>query len=68
MTDQPTRPNRDTRDAERADAEVTTQADRPPTSEEERLAEEHVLDPDVAEHEREMADRGVKQEGEGRIP
>lgn len=68
MTDQPTRPNRETRDAERADADVTAQADRPPTAEEERLAEEQVLDPDVAEHEREMAERGAKQEGEGRIP
>ena len=38
------------------------------TPEEERLADEHALDPEVAEHEREMAERGEKQEGEGRIP
>ncbi|HEX5587829.1 MAG TPA: hypothetical protein VFZ17_11020 [Acidimicrobiia bacterium] len=68
MTDQPTRPSRETRDAEQSDAEVTAQADRAPTPDEERLAEAQELDPEVAEHERDMAERGARQEGEGRIP
>ena len=39
-----------------------------PTPEEERQAEESELDPEVAEHEREMLERGAAQEGEGRLP
>ena len=39
-----------------------------PTAEEEEKAEEQELDPEVAEHEREMAERGAEQKGEGRIP
>jgi hypothetical protein len=65
---QPTRPSKETRDAERSEAEAAAQADREPTPEEEALAAEHDVDPDVAEHEREMAERGARQEGEGRIP
>jgi len=45
-----------------------------PTPDEERLAEEAAKDPEfsgdhaeVAEHYREMTERGVTQEGEGRI-
>jgi hypothetical protein len=44
------------------------QADRMPTPEEEEIADELELDPEVAEHEREMAERGAKQKGEGRVP
>jgi len=68
MTDEPTRPSRDTRAAERSDAEVTAHADRAPTPDEEKLAEAQELDPEVVEHEREMAERGARQKGEGRIP
>ena len=64
----PTRPSSETRDAERAEAEAPHDADRAPTPEEEAVAEQSVLDPDVAEHERDMAERGANQEGEGRIP
>lgn len=64
----PTRPSRETRDAERDDAAEPAGADRMPTKEEERLAEESTLDPSVAEHEADMLQHGVEQEGEGRIP
>ena len=63
-----TRPSRETREAERAEADAPHDADRAPTPEEESVAAETTLDPAVAEHEREMADRGSRQEGEGRIP
>ncbi|HEY7105679.1 MAG TPA: hypothetical protein VH986_04715 [Acidimicrobiia bacterium] len=63
-----TRPSRETREEERREADTTAQADRAPTEDEERAAEQNELDPDVTEHEREMADRGAKQEGEGRVP
>ena len=68
MADQPTRPSAETRAAEREEAQTSAQADREPTHEEERRAEELELDPDVVEHEKEMAERGAKQTGEGRIP
>jgi hypothetical protein len=68
MADQPTRPTSETRAAERREAKTTGHADREPTPEEERRAEELELDPEVAEHETEMAERGAHQKGEGRIP
>ena len=64
----PTRPTKETRDAERNEADMSGQADRMPTSEEEEIADDLEVDPEVAEHAREMAERGAKQEGEGRIP
>lgn len=64
----PIRPDRETRAEERQDAQVAGHADREPTEDEERAAERRSdLDPDVIAHEREMAERGVHQEGEGRI-
>jgi hypothetical protein len=63
----PTRPTRATRDAERDEARMRSQADRMPTTEEEEIADDRELDPDVGEHEREMAERGAEQKGEGRI-
>jgi hypothetical protein len=63
-----TRPSSETRDAERAEATTPAQADREATPEEAELADRNELDPDVAEHEREMADRGSNQKGEGRVP
>jgi len=67
MADQPTRPTPKTRAAERVDAQTTAHADRASTPEEARRAEELEPDPEVAEHEQEMAERGANQKGEGRI-
>jgi hypothetical protein len=68
MADQPTRPTGETRAAERDDGKTTAHADREPTPEEARRAEELKLDPEVVEHEKEMTERGANQKGEGRIP
>jgi len=68
MSDERTRGNQATRDAERTEAEQPHDADRPPTAEEEREAEKTQPDPDVSEHEREMTERGARQQGEGRLP
>jgi hypothetical protein len=56
----------ETRRAERNDAKASHRADRMPTPEEEEEAGESVLDQKVAEHYKEMAERGARQEGEGR--
>ena len=66
--EQPTRPSRDTRAAERDDAQQPAGADRMPSAEEERLAEEHDVDEAVAENAEEMYERGAENQGEGRIP
>ena len=68
MTDQPTRPSSETRDAERAEATKTAGADREPTPDEEKIADSLELDPEVAKHEQEMLERGAHQEGEGKLP
>jgi hypothetical protein len=68
MSEQPTRPSAETRRAERDEAERAAGADREPTADAEARAESHQLDPDVVDHEREMAERGAHQEGEGRLP
>ena len=63
-----TRPDDQTKKAEREDAAVHAGSDRPPTPEEEAVAEELPgIDADVEEHYQEMAERGAKQKGEGRI-
>ena len=67
MVDKPTRPTAKTRATERDDVQTSADADREPTPEEARRAEELTLDPEVAEHEQEMAERGTNQKGEGRI-
>ena len=64
----PTRPSAQTRAADRHEAGAAHEADRMPTDEEAARADELEVDPEVAEHEREMAERGALQEGEGRIP
>jgi hypothetical protein len=56
-----------THEADRRDSEVKGQADRMPTPEEEAAAERNKLDPEAAEHYKEMAERGANQKGEGRI-
>ena len=68
MTMDPERPNDATRAAERADAQRQSGPDREPTEDEARDAEQQSIDDEVREHEREMAERGARQEGEGRIP
>ena len=67
-SDSPTRPSRETQEAEAEDAQQHAGADRPPTDEEGAKAEDQDLDPDVAAHEREMQQRGAENRGEGRIP
>jgi hypothetical protein len=56
-----------TKRAERDDAAALHDADRPPTDEEEKEADEEPLDEGVAEHYQDMAERGAHQRGEGRI-
>ena len=68
MSEQPTRPSSETRETEREEAETTAGADRMPTPEEEKKADSQSLPEGVSEHEREMAERGRNQEGEGRLP
>lgn len=65
---EPTKPDRETRDSERAEAEVHAGADRMPTPDEEAAADELELDPETVAHEKEMGERGANQKGEGRLP
>ena len=55
--------------ADETDARAEHDADRPPTPEEERAAEQSAadVDPDVGDHYREMAERGASVRGEGQI-
>jgi hypothetical protein len=66
MTDR-TKPNDDTRAAEREEMDAQHVSDREPTSDEDAAAETLELDPEVVKHEQEMAERGANQKGEGRI-
>jgi hypothetical protein len=66
MTDH-TKPNNATRQADRADAQADHAAPQKPTADEAAAAEAVDLDPEVAAHEKEMAERGAHQRGEGRI-
>jgi hypothetical protein len=66
--DDHTKPSAETRAEEREEAEADHRADRPPTADEEAAAEDLEVDPDAAKHYEEMAERGAKQKGEGRIP
>lgn len=56
-----------TRQFEQRDAQAEHTADRPPTEDEERLAEDEQPSPEVSEHFEEMTELGVNQKGEGRI-
>ncbi|MDP1820651.1 MAG: hypothetical protein Q8K58_12290 [Acidimicrobiales bacterium] len=60
-------PSGDTVKADRADAVAEHAADRPPTPEEERLAEQQTLDPEVAASYEAALERGADVEGEGQI-
>ena len=66
MTDR-TKPSPETKAAERDEAAAPHVADRAPTEGEEQVAETLELDPEVVKNEKEMAERGAKQKGEGRI-
>jgi len=68
MVDRPTRPSEETREAERDEARQPAGAGRGPTPEEEKSADSREVDEGVAEHEREMLERGASQQGEGRLP
>jgi hypothetical protein len=56
-----------TRAADEEDAQAEHRADRMPTDDEERLADEQSLDPDVAKAYKDAAERGANVKGEGRI-
>jgi hypothetical protein len=65
MADQPTRPSNETRDEEARDANVKAGADKSGGPE---APDDAKVDKSVSEHEKEMAERGVEQKGEGRLP
>ena len=54
-----------TKAEEAREATAAHTADRPPTAEEEALAEGNTLDPEVSEHEKEMGKIGAEVKGEG---
>lgn len=66
MTDR-TKPTAETRAAERDEMRAAHEPDREPSAGEEAAAETLELDPEVVEHEKEMAERGANQKGEGQI-
>lgn len=63
-----TRPDDATRAEEAREAQVQPGPDRMPTDDEEQIADALDVDPEVASHYEEMAERGANQQGEGRIP
>jgi hypothetical protein len=64
-----TEPSAETREAERDEASTPAQPDDMPTPDEEQAAERAGRPADdVREHYEEMARRGARQKGEGRIP
>jgi hypothetical protein len=67
MTERAEKLSDETHEADRRDAMKHGEPDRMPTPEEEKLAEQHKLNPETAAHEKEMAERGATQKGEGRI-
>jgi hypothetical protein len=56
-----------TKSEEAREAGAAHTADRPPTADEEAAAEGNTLDPEVAEHEKEMGKIGAEVKGEGEI-
>jgi len=68
MTMDHTRPDPETVEAEEDEARSTHRADREPTEDEERAAEKTELDPSVAAHFKEAAERGADAKGEGSVP
>lgn len=66
MTDQ-TKPNDATRQADRDAVNAEHGASEVLTPEDERLAEQNTVSPEVPEHYQEMTEKGANQQGEGRI-
>ena len=56
-----------TRDEERREANMTASPGEMPTEEESRAADRNDVDPAVAASNKEAAERGARQKGEGRI-
>jgi hypothetical protein len=57
-----------TRRADEQAVQSSHRADRPASPEEQSVLEDEPVDQDVREHYEEMAERGVAEKGEGRIP
>lgn len=67
MTPDHTHPDLATEEAEDDEAHASHSADRMPTADEERAAEESELDPKVAQRYEEAIERGAEIKGEGEI-
>lgn len=67
MTDDTSNVDPDTTAVDRDDAMAAHEADRAPTPEEERLAEQNELSPEAAEAYDEANKRGANVKGEGQI-
>lgn len=67
MSPEPDTTDDATRQVDEEDAHAAHRADRMPTPEEERIADELELDPDVAEAYEDAIERGANVKGEGRI-
>lgn len=63
-----TNPSRDTRAEEAEQARHDHSADRPPTPDEAAAADSNDVSEEAREGYSDMAKRGARQEGEGRIP
>jgi len=63
-----TKPDPQTREADRAAVDAPHEAGPEPTAEEDRAAAKGDFSPDTAEHYEEATERGANQQGEGRIP
>jgi hypothetical protein len=59
--------SKETREAERREAQMPADAGPEPTPEEAEAAERNTVDPDVAKAEKEATERGANLQGEGRI-
>jgi hypothetical protein len=63
-----TRPDRRTREADRADSKAAHRPDRAPTASEEEAAEDQSVTDSARAAYEDMAERGANAEGEGRLP
>ncbi|MDQ3757309.1 MAG: hypothetical protein M3394_05635 [Actinomycetota bacterium] len=63
-----TKPDEQTRQADRDALDAPHSADTEPTADEERAAEQAEVSPDTPQHYQDMTDRGAEQEGEGKLP
>jgi hypothetical protein len=58
---------KETREAERREAQMPADAGPEPTPEEAEAADRNTVDPEVAKAEKEATERGARVQGEGRI-